>query len=852
MKEKKSKFKSTSIFLKIVNKVLQIGGIFFFLIFFTFLAYYFLSGLNYKFTPKNLFLKINTVFFDKYLGVDFLKFEDYFEITKLKIKYLIVKPNVEILRLEVNQKNVLDLEKQRKSKIDKNLKKTKYLKDNILINYKDKKFKGRIRVKGDRAIHWLNRKTTSFKIDLQGDDRMFGLEKFSLQKPIVRNYTYEYLFHKLLSYTNHLSLKYFFINLYFNDENRGLYVVEEGISKELIERNKKRNGPIFGLDELTSLNYPNVQYDLYSSNFWIKENPNLIKTAFSILNNIKDNEKNINIQDYFDMDKWASFFAIVDITGSYHGSISKSVKLYFNPVTAKFEPIGFDGHYGIGNLKNFILSDFLQEGKISCSFLCDERNWYLKFFKAKNGELNHTFIDRYIHYLKQYSNQDFINKFLKLNNKDINIINSLIYSENSKADKGLWKGMATFIYNKNLLYDRAKLIKSRMNSINFSNYKLSLDENTLVFKDSFSKFPILLTKLNCKTDNKILFYFAGNMTIDWPKICNQISLKNSDDERKTYILEENLSMSKSKIPKQINNFKKLSNNKGVNKVSENNFEVSNDLNISKNTHIEKTQNFLIKNNVKLELNNGALLYVEGNIVFEGTRENKISIKSDGTGSIIFNNNHVRIEHTEVNNLGHPKLDQFILYGGLNFINANVVLKNVSIQNSKSEDALNLINSKTYLKNISLKNIQSDAIDIDFGTMNFTKIICLNVKNDCLDLSGAKTDGSILNVDSVNDKGLSAGENSEVNIIDLIMENSRLAVAVKDGSNVYLENIKSVNNDYDIALFNKKNEYSEPFLKIKNFSKKNKKILQSNNSKLTIDEKFFLGGQSNEYINSILY
>ena len=39
------------------------------------------------------------------------------------------------------------------------------------------------------------------------------------------------------------------------------------------------------------------------------------------------------------------FFAVIDIMGAHHGSISKSVKLYFNPVQAKFEPIGFDGHY---------------------------------------------------------------------------------------------------------------------------------------------------------------------------------------------------------------------------------------------------------------------------------------------------------------------------------------------------------------------------------------------------------------------------------------------------------------------------------------------------------------------------
>ena len=55
---------------------------------------------------------------------------------------------------------------------------------------------------------------------MRKNDRIWGLEEFSIQKPIARNYTYEYLFHKFLEETGHLNLKYFFVNLYINDENK--------------------------------------------------------------------------------------------------------------------------------------------------------------------------------------------------------------------------------------------------------------------------------------------------------------------------------------------------------------------------------------------------------------------------------------------------------------------------------------------------------------------------------------------------------------------------------------------------------------------------------------------------------
>jgi hypothetical protein len=228
------------------------------------------------------------------------------------------------------------------------------------------------------------------------------------------------------------------------------------------------------------------------------------------------------------------------------------------------------------------------------------------------------------------------------------------------------------------------------------------------------------------------------------------------------------------------------------------------------------------------------------------------IKSDGLGSIIFENNNVKIKHTNFENLGYPKIDQYTLFGGLNFIKSNVILENVTIKDSQSEDAINLISSDASLQNISLKNIQSDAIDIDFGIVKFNKINCFEIKNDCLDISGAKVDGDNLKVDQSLDKGLSIGENSIDEIKGLIIKNSKLAIAVKDGSVSYLENIESLNNQYDIALFNKKKEYNNPKLEVKNFLNNEKKILQSKKSVLIIDNKNILGKETNSYINSIFY
>ena len=832
------------------TKLLLVLGSIFFVIIISVTTYYFTSGINDTHSAKSLIIKINNKIFDQYFGINFLKYDSYLDLGKIKIKYLFNKPEIEQLNLKVNQKTILQIENQRKLKEENdNLLPSKYRNMHPLeIQNKGKKYKAKIRIKGGRPIHWADKNASSYKIDLKGENRIWGMEEFSLQKPITKNYAYEFLFHKLLSKTNNLYLKYFPITLYFNDENRGVYAVEESFSKELLERQKKRNGPIFSLDEGIGEHYPNVNYELYSESYWIKEYPELTKSAFSILNQVKEND-NLNFENHFDMDKWASYFAVIDLLGSYHGSMAKSVRLYFNPTSAKFEPIGYDAHVGAGNFLNFTFTDFLQENRPNCIYICEDRDWYLKFFKLNNGQLNSIFLERYIYYLKLYSSDNFINEFLKEIKDELDIFNLSVYAENSKVDKISRKGLGPYLYDDQVIFDRANLIKNRINSINIDNFKLSLKGNKLFFKDNYSNFPVKITTNNCDNNINKTFYLAGNMTIDWNDGCKEILIGK---ENISYVLKEDITMSKKTIVNVSKDFGDLAKHPNIKKIAENTFTISKNIELNKNFYIKKNQNFIIGNNVVIKLFDNSILFIKGDIKFNGTSDKKILVKSDGTGSIIFENNNVEISNTNFENLGYPKLDQYTLFGGLNFIKSSVILENLTIKDSKSEDAINLINSDTSLENIYLENIQSDAIDIDFGSVKFNKIYCLKIKNDCLDISGAKVDGVALEIDHSLDKGLSIGENATVKIEDVIIQNSKVAIAVKDGSNSYIKNLNSINNRYDIALFNKKKEYKNPTLNIKNFINIEKKILQSKKSLLIIDNKNILGKETNSYINSILY
>ena len=849
-----------SLLLKFIQKFIFCLGSFSLIILLSIVIYYFSSGINKLFTPYSLLQQINNKILNKYVGLDLNNIPRYLKILKMNITKKFITNELQNVYLEIDQETILGLELQRKLRSENGGE----LYDDQKIFYPgtvkldNENYTIKLRTKGVRPIHWKDKDKTSYKIDIRGNQRLWGMEEFSIQKPITRNYTYEYLFHNLLGHVGLLNINYFFVNLFLNDQNMGVYAVEESFSKEIVERQKKRNGPIFSLKDELGEYFPNISYELYSENYWENEHPELIRNLYSILNGLREEEFKKN--NHFDIDKWAKYFAIMDLTGAYHGSLLKSVKLFYNPTSGLFEPIGYDLHKGAGIFDNFILADFLQEetsvSKIECSYICYHKDWYFKFFKLNNGELNFVFIEKYIDYLIKYSSTDFIENFLLLHNKDLKKYNNAIYKDNSKSDRVRWVGFGYFVYDEDYLYQRANLIKKRVNSSDIRSIAISKSGDNFHFEDyQTSHFPFLAKTIDCKNSNeeKDLF-FAGKMSINLSTSCKKIIFSSFKNETKSFDLKENLRIAPGKNIYFKDNLIPLSQNVSFTKVSKNNYKSIDQVIISNNSIIRVDEIFDFKKGISMNIINNSTLFVEGKINFENDKQSFTEIFSeDGTGSLIFINNDYNFKNINISNLSKPNLNNFILYGGINFINSNVSLENIYLKNSKNEDGINIVNSKSDLSNIYFENIMADAFDVDFGELNFDNIYCANVQNDCLDISGAIVKGNIFKTEKILDKSISVGENSTVKINDLDITNSNIAIAVKDGSNANFNNIFLNNNNLDIVLFNKKQEFLKPSLSIKNINQLNEdKILQSKNTKLNIDNKNYEGKLEDNYINSMIY
>jgi len=773
IKPKKNYFPIIQFLKKLISRIIFFLGTITLIIFLLMTFYYLSSGLYNQYKPKVVLEKIDNQILYRYFGFSFFKLDDYLINGVKSLKFKILGNQLENIVINIDQKNLYNLELQRINKL-KGFNQNNITYSTASINYQNNDYDIKLRVKGDRKLHFYKKNETSYKIDLRGEKRIWGLEEFSVQKPITRNYIYEFIFHKFLKFNNLISLRYSFVNLSINDTDQGIYAVEEGFSKELIEINKKRNGPIFSLQEKKGVIYPNIEFDLYSTEYWISNFPDLTNSVFLKLEEIKKEDSDFS--KYFDLKKWALYFAIIDLTQNYHGSVLKSVKLYYNPVTANFEPIGFDGHYNSLLFNDFVLFDFLDENNENCDWICEERNWYLKFLKNKD------FLNYYKQMLKKISNRNFIDEFIVKTSSEINFYNNQFLSETSKYDKVFRKGLGPYLYDQNYLINRANYIRSRLVDI-----------------DKYGN-----------NDYKIL----DVQNVDSKNILQLKAIKKIKD---VYLLEENLD-------------------------------------IDSNFYLPKNKILKIKNGIKINFKGDFIIQSYGSIFFDGKENDPIIVSSENkVGSLILSDGNYQIKNVIFKNLSYPKVKDMILYSGINIINSTTQIENVKILSSNSEDAINIISSNSTIKNLHVEDIFSDAIDVDFGNLKFENISCKNILNDCLDISNAKVMGNNLSGHDINDKGLSFGESSSGKITNINFQNSKLGIAVKDGSVLSVSNYILKNNEYDAAVFTKKDEYPGAKLELNNSIKKNDLNLLLGNNNIIINNGISITKKiKNKVINGIFY
>jgi hypothetical protein len=154
-----------------------------------------------------------------------------------------------------------------------------------------------------------------------------------------------------------------------------------------------------------------------------------------------------------------------------------------------------------------------------------------------------------------------------------------------------------------------------------------------------------------------------------------------------------------------------------------------------------------------------------------------------------------------------RINDVLLSGAFCLYHTNVEMKNSTISNNLADDGLNIKYGNVLIENCVFKENFADQVDLDFCT---GKVVACSFDNNEGDSNGDGLDVSGSNLDIVNctfnkfdDKGISTGEYSLLNVSHCRFEDNNNAIAVKDLSIVHLDSSVFTRNQTVTSLYQKK-------------------------------------------------
>lgn len=802
------------------------------------------------------------------------------------------------LEIVLDSSDYLKIIEKRKRAFEKGILQTSdndWVKSIIVDN--DKAMKARVRLKGDWLDHLWGDKW-SYRVKMRKKNTFNQLRTFSLQTPASRNFLMEWLTHRLYRENDNLTTRYGFIPLKFNNEPRGIYVWEEHFTKQLPEWNNRREGPIvkFSEDPFWQIQLININAKKWPAFPYYQaatiepfgktrtvENPVLFKqflNAQKLMNQYKYQQKTPS--EIFDLDRIASYYAMLELTHARHGMVWHNQRMYYNPVLCKLEPIAFDG-YTDHDEPNLTIDD-----NMAYRAFTHKEPLIVQDHLILNLFADTLFLNSYLHYLVKYSNPEFIRTFMKSSEPKVLYYDSLLRLE-----------FPYYHYNDSLLINSAKAIRDYIPElkeiINDSlgdgkfDFKVvhevfsdsSVYENTPeffvnVYTESknddtsslsiYNYFPRELVFLGTGEVNKLITdYFIDTPTLSAfsSGMTGQIlNIKADTSANYMFFMIRGLMDTYSvpimpwPFPKGITPQQELwekidLNNEFFEKISGNNIYVkSGMITIDEPIIIPGGYTVNFSAGTRINLVDSAMIISYSAIHMKGTKDDPVVITSSdfsGNGFTILQADGMSIiENAIFENLYALNYHSWKLTGALTFYESDVTIINTKFYRNQCEDALNIIRSDFILSNSSFNNIYSDAFDADFSTGIVENNFYTNISNDAMDFSGSEITIIDSEVYGAKDKGISGGENSKLTIINTSILNSNIGVASKDLSIIEMIDSKVIACNYGLVLLQKKPEYGPSIMILKNTFMLDLKVemLIEDNCKVNVNDSTIYGKEKN--------
>lgn len=688
--------------------------------------------------------------------------------------------DVEKIFIEVEEKDFQKLKEKRDEAVSSGFlisSSNDYVSGILKVDEEEQKIK--LRLKGDFVDH-LESDNWSFRVKVSEMDLVWGMNRFSLHHPKSRNYIYEWIYQKMLSREGVISLPYFFVRLNLNGSDLGIYAVEGHFNDLLVEDAGRPWGPIIKLDEdllwkervvfgKENIDSEKSGYGIYTSaenvSFIDFEDPLLnedkkgkIQDALGLLDSFRKGEKKTS--QVFDARKLAIFMGLMDLAGSHHSFWWTNLRFYYNPITMKLEPIGFDGNSGE---KITWLSPSFSEKQ-------DPRHKNEVLFNDLFFQ-DEDFWTEYIKVLSRISKKEYLDVLFNGFSDDLN--------ENLNI---LYKSYPDFKFSKEVFYENQDYIRNVLNPESIVRARLvELSEKNIVLEvGNLQLLPVEILRVSVESDvfdisqkktvldGKKFKDLVDYQRIDIDTLNGQFSANDQDFSLQIHIsllgLEEEIVLD---VENKINTFDVESWKEKFNFIEFPFFSVDEELgtieikpgnwSIRKDVVVSDKYRLIAKKGVVLDLKNGAKIISFSPVKFTGTELDKIKVtSSDQTGGfyVVSALGKSSFENVVFSGLGSVFDETVSFDGSVGFYDSEVGFHNcLFLKNGSRELFLGIRNSTFEIQDTEFRDVFLNALRTDSSKGRMWKVGFFGLGQDASEFLNSEVEMGEVFYDGVDGKSL---------------------------------------------------------------------------------------------------
>lgn len=280
----------------------------------------------------------------------------------------------------------------------------------------------KVRLKGKGLDHYEADKW-SMQIKVDDGYSFMGMKQFTLSNPDRRAVFLYWFLNEALAREDVMHPRLPLLEISINGVNKGLYSVEEVPLTQLMSNNKRKEGVIFtfsdfdfsentigGSGKAVNNAFHSADFDLETPKDFLSDKAQLalVERAVNVMRLFQEGK--LKTSQVFKVEKLAKWLALCDIMNAWHGLSWANIKLYYDPMTSKFEPINWDAY----NLNSAIRGAEARSFRLDDVYNNDPGTY---IFKQLFSDLD--FMKVYMQELNRITQKDYLDQFIKENRKQI-------------------------------------------------------------------------------------------------------------------------------------------------------------------------------------------------------------------------------------------------------------------------------------------------------------------------------------------------------------------------------------------------------------------------------------------------